>query len=114
MAVSREDVLHIAGLARLGVTPDRLDILAGELSGILTHMEALQQVRIQGGTTTVDGAHAGMPLRADEPPSVALERPREAFAPLMIAPDGGMMPAMLDGFYLVPRLATHEDTSEES
>ena len=42
-------------------------------------------------------------LRPDEGPSVPLTRPREAFAP-----------EMREGFFLVPRLATHEDAAEES
>jgi aspartyl-tRNA(Asn)/glutamyl-tRNA(Gln) amidotransferase subunit C len=37
-----------------------------------------------------------MPLRADDAPPVVLQRAREAFAP-----------ATRDGFFLVPRLATH-------
>ena len=46
---------------------------------------------------------AGTPLRVDGGNQVPLARPREAFAP-----------AMRDGFFLVPRLATHEDAGTES
>ena len=41
MAVTREDVLHIAELARLGVDAARADELTKELSAILAHMEVL-------------------------------------------------------------------------
>jgi len=103
MAVSRDDVRHIAGLARIGVPEDRLDALVQELNGILAHMDALQRVASAGALEASRGAHLGMPLAADEPPAVALERPREEFAP-----------NMQHGFFLVPRLATHEDAAEET
>ncbi|HLA90744.1 MAG TPA: Asp-tRNA(Asn)/Glu-tRNA(Gln) amidotransferase subunit GatC [Gemmatimonadaceae bacterium] len=103
MAVSREDVLHIAGLARLGVPEDRVEALVRELNGILGHMEVLQQVESAGAVRSAQDAREAMPLRADAPPGVALERAREDFAPKMRA-----------GFFLVPRLATHDDPAEES
>jgi aspartyl-tRNA(Asn)/glutamyl-tRNA(Gln) amidotransferase subunit C len=103
MAVSRDDVRHIAGLARIGVPEERLDALVGELNGILAHMEALQRVQSAGALDASVDARGGMPLAPDAPPAVALQRPREAFAP-----------RMQHGFFLVPRLATHEDAAEES
>ena len=95
MAVSKDDVRRIAGLARIGIPEERLDALVGELSGILAHMDVLSKV----DTTSVqDTAADGMPLAPDEPPSVALGIAREQFAP-----------QTRDGFFLVPRLSTHED-----
>ena len=44
MAVTREDVLHIADLARLGVDETRAEELTKELTSILGHMEVLSQV----------------------------------------------------------------------
>lgn len=103
MSVSNDDVRHIAALARLGLEPDRVALLASELNGILAHMDVLAAV----DTSAID-LHArtegeGMPLRADAGPSVPLTRSRDAFAP-----------ETRDGFFLVPRLSTHEDASEES
>jgi aspartyl-tRNA(Asn)/glutamyl-tRNA(Gln) amidotransferase subunit C len=43
----------------------------------------------------------GMPLRDDRGEQLPLERTREAFAP-----------EMRDGFFLVPRLATHDTAAE--
>ena len=103
MAVSRDDVRHIAGLARIGVTDDRLDALVQELNGILRHMDALQQVPSSGIADAAALARQGMPLRADVPPGLALTRHLDVFAP-----------AMRGGFFLVPRLATHEDGEDES
>ena len=113
MAVSRDDVRRIAELARIGVNADRLDSLARELSGILVHMDVLQGVPSTGALTAAQDAHAGMPLRSDAPPSVALERPKAEFAPRTML-HGHDAPAMLDGFYLVPRLATHEDAGADA
>ena len=103
MAVSRDDVRHIAGLARIGVPEERIDALVQELNGILLHMDELQRVPSAGAADVAQTAREGMPLRADAPPSVALSRAREEFAPKMKL-----------GFFLVPRLDTHEDAGEES
>jgi aspartyl-tRNA(Asn)/glutamyl-tRNA(Gln) amidotransferase subunit C len=100
MAVSRDDVRHIAGLARIGVPEDRLDALVNELSGILGHMDVLARVDTSG---LGPGPVEAMPLAPDEPPSVGLDRTREDFAP-----------STRDGFFLVPRLSTHEDGEESA
>ena len=44
MKLSREEVLHIALLARLGLTEAELDRLREQLSDILENFEILQQV----------------------------------------------------------------------
>ena len=44
MKLSREEVLHIALLARLGLTEAELDRLREQLSNILENFEILQQV----------------------------------------------------------------------
>lgn len=103
MAVSRDDVRHIAQLARVGVTKERLDAIVAELNGILAHMETLQRVASARALDESLDDREGMPLAADAPPSLVLGRDREAFAP-----------HMRDGFFLVPRVATHEDAAEES
>lgn len=102
MSVSRDDVRHIAELARLGVSDARIDALTGELNGILAHMDALRQA----DTSAIARAHderPGMPLRPDAGPPVPLAADRATFAP-----------AMRDGFFLVPRLATHDDGAESA
>lgn len=114
MAVSRDDVRHIAALARVGVPEEKLDTLVNELNGILAHMEVLQKVPSAGAAAETAALRTGMPLRTDEGPSVKLERPIAAIAPATRALDGAPMPAVIDGFFLVPRLATHEDAGDES
>jgi aspartyl-tRNA(Asn)/glutamyl-tRNA(Gln) amidotransferase subunit C len=104
MAVSEKDVLHVASLARLAIDPERLPSLVAELNGILAHMEVLERVEGGGGRWEVGGNGSETPMRSDAAGSpVPLAIPREAFAPLM-----------RDGFFLVPRLATHEDQGERS
>ena len=101
MPVTREDVLHIAELARLGIDTARADALTKELSAILSHMEVLSQVDTATVTTTAGVGSDGTPLRPDVGvPGVSL------------AALASIAPAMRDGFFIVPRLATHEDSGE--
>ena len=95
MAVSEQDVRHVAALARLGLDESRIPSLVTELNGILAHMDLLQQVPIADGALAPE-ASAGLRMREDVVQPVPLATSREAFAPLM-----------RDGFFLVPRLATH-------
>lgn len=44
MKLSREDVLHIARLARLGLTDDEVERFREQLSHLLDNFEVLQQV----------------------------------------------------------------------
>ena len=101
MPVTREDVLHIAELARLGVDGARADALTKELSAILSHMEVLSQVDTATVPTTVGAGSGGTPLR----PDVGVP----GVTPSTLA---SIAPAMRDGFFIVPRLASHEDSSE--
>lgn len=103
MSVSESDVRHVATLARLGLEPARIPTLVVELNGILAHMDVLSKVDTTNvGPITGVGA-AGAPLRVDGGNQIPLARARQAFAP-----------AMRDGFFLVPRLSTHEDADAES
>ena len=103
MAVTRDDVLHIADLARLGVDHSRVDALTAELSAILAHMEVLSQVDTTSVPPTAGVGSGGTPLRPDASSPPLMEGTLESFAP-----------AMRDGFFIVPRLATHEDSAESS
>ncbi|MFC2071141.1 Asp-tRNA(Asn)/Glu-tRNA(Gln) amidotransferase subunit GatC [Chloroflexota bacterium] len=52
MKLSREEVLHIALLARLGLTETEVDKLGEQLSNILENFEVLQQVDTGGISPT--------------------------------------------------------------
>lgn len=96
MAVTEQDVRHVAELARVGVAADRLPQLVAELNGILAHMDVLERVNTVGVSCAAGVSSGGMPLREDVGPAYPLDAPRESFAP-----------STRDGFLLVPRLATH-------
>jgi aspartyl-tRNA(Asn)/glutamyl-tRNA(Gln) amidotransferase subunit C len=59
MKLSREEVLHIARLARLGLTDEDVDRLREQLSNILENFEALKQV----DTTDVPPTAQSIPLQ---------------------------------------------------
>jgi aspartyl-tRNA(Asn)/glutamyl-tRNA(Gln) amidotransferase subunit C len=101
VAVTREDVLHIAELARLGVDGARADALTKELSAILAHMEVLSAVDTASVPPAAGVRGEGTPLRPDV-----------GVPPLMVGTLESFAPAMRDGFFIVPRLATHEDSAE--
>lgn len=95
MAVTIDEVRHVARLARLGIPEAELAGYVAQLNGILAHMDALQRANTDGVTV---GTEQGMALREDRVGSVKLERALADFAPATRA-----------GFLLVPRLATHDD-----
>jgi aspartyl-tRNA(Asn)/glutamyl-tRNA(Gln) amidotransferase subunit C len=103
MAVTHDDVRHVAELARLAVDARLLDDLTEELNGILSHMEILSQVNTTEIEGTISTPVESTPLRSDASGPLLLESPRETFAP-----------AMRDGLFIVPRLSTHEDSTESS
>jgi len=52
MAVTREDVLHVAALARLEVSPDQVEAFQRELDAILGHFEKLNELDTSGVAPT--------------------------------------------------------------
>jgi aspartyl-tRNA(Asn)/glutamyl-tRNA(Gln) amidotransferase subunit C len=103
VAVTLDDVRHIAALARLGLTGERAQSLVAELNTILEHMDVLSKVDTTGIEPVAGIGAAGLPLRPDVGPPIALAHQRETFAP-----------SMREGFFLVPRLSTHEDPEAAS
>ena len=101
MAVTIDDVRHIATLARLGLTDERAAAIVAELNTILGHMDELAKVDTAGVQEAIGVGAEGLPVRKDLGPPFPLARSLDAFAP-----------SMRDGFFLVPRLSTHESTEE--
>jgi aspartyl-tRNA(Asn)/glutamyl-tRNA(Gln) amidotransferase subunit C len=102
MAVTREEVLQIAELARLRLSPEEVERLAVELSGILAHVEelaALDQEPVGGVGSIAEGS---APRRSDELGPDLLRLPLPAFAL-----------GWEDGFFTVPRLAALDLTELE-
>ena len=101
MAVTIDDVRHIATLARLGLTEARASALVTELNTILGHMDELAKADTAGVQEAIGVGAEGLPVRSDSGPPIPLARSLDAFAP-----------TVRDGFLLVPRLSTHESAEE--
>jgi aspartyl-tRNA(Asn)/glutamyl-tRNA(Gln) amidotransferase subunit C len=101
MAVTLDDVRHVAALARIAIDEPRAQTLVGELNRILAHMDALSDVDTAGIEPVIGVGAAGAPLRADRGPAIPMVHPIATFAP-----------NVADGFFLVPRLSTHEDAEQ--
>jgi aspartyl-tRNA(Asn)/glutamyl-tRNA(Gln) amidotransferase subunit C len=65
MAISRDDVLKIAKLARLDLTEDEVTRLVRDLGGILEHVAELSRVDTSGVAPTAYLAVDTAPLRPD-------------------------------------------------
>jgi aspartyl-tRNA(Asn)/glutamyl-tRNA(Gln) amidotransferase subunit C len=90
--IDREQVLHVARLARLELSEPEVERMTGELSSILDHIEKISALELEGVPETTHVIEVENALRADEPcPSL----PREvvlANAPA-VADDGFSVPS---------------------
>ncbi len=74
MKLSREEVLHIALLARLGLSEAEVDRASEQLSNILENFEILQQIDTSGIPPTTQSITLQNVVREDEvAPSLPLE-----------------------------------------
>ena len=93
MAVTREEVMYIARLARLDLTPEEVDRFTPQLNRVLEHAAELAEVDV-GGVTPVGGvAQWSAPLRADELTKDQLDFPASKLSEHFAG-----------GFFTVPRL----------
>ncbi len=89
--IDRDQVLHVARLARLELDDDEIERMASELSGILEHVDRISALDLEGVEPTSHVVELVNVLRPDEPrPSLPPERALEA------APDPH------DGLFRVP------------
>lgn len=65
--IEREQVLHVARLSRLRLSEAEIDVLEGELSSILDHVDKLAEVDIDGVEPTSHVVPLENVLREDEP-----------------------------------------------
>jgi aspartyl-tRNA(Asn)/glutamyl-tRNA(Gln) amidotransferase subunit C len=90
--IDREQVLHVARLARLELSEDEVAKIAGELSHILEHVERIGELDLDGVPPTAHVVDVANALRPDEPTPCL---PREvvlAQAP-EVADDGFSVPS---------------------
>lgn len=89
--IDRDQVLHVARLARLELDGDELERAAAELSKVLDHIESIAELDLDGVPPTSHVVEIESALRADEPrPSL----PREVAL--------AQAPAVQDDGFLVP------------
>jgi aspartyl-tRNA(Asn)/glutamyl-tRNA(Gln) amidotransferase subunit C len=65
--LDRDQVLHVARLARLELTDAEVERMASELSHVLDHIEKIRELDLDGVPPTSHVVDAAGPLRADEP-----------------------------------------------
>ena len=89
--IDRDQVLHVARLARLKLSDDEVDRMAEELSKILEHIETMDELDLEGVEPTSHVVELENVLREDVPrPSLPREKALEQ------APDAA------DGGFRVP------------
>lgn len=93
MKISREEVLHVAKLARLELSSEEIERLTDQLSNILTYVEKLNEADTKGVEPTSHVMSISNVFREDEArPSLPVEKALEN------APDS-------DGaFFRVPKI----------
>ena len=74
--LSRDQVLHVARLARLQLTEEEIDRFAGELSKVLDYVDTIEQLgNLDDVPPTSHVISVENALRADEPrPSIPVEQ----------------------------------------
>ena len=93
MPLSRDEVRHVAMLARLGLEPGDEEFYAEQLSGILGAIDRLQEVNTDDIPPTAQVVEVASRLREDEP------RPGLTQAQVL-----ANAPAAQDGFFRVPSI----------
>jgi aspartyl-tRNA(Asn)/glutamyl-tRNA(Gln) amidotransferase subunit C len=95
--ISRDDVAHLARLARLAVSDDELDMFAGQLDVILSAVARVGEVAAADIAPTSHAVALTNVFRADE---VRPSLPREAVL--------AGAPAVEDNKFRVPRILTEQ------
>jgi aspartyl-tRNA(Asn)/glutamyl-tRNA(Gln) amidotransferase subunit C len=89
--IDRDQVLHVARLARLELSEQEVERMSKELSDVLGHIEKIGELDLTGVPPTTHVVEVSNALRPDEPePSL----PREVAL--------ANAPAVADGGFLVP------------
>lgn len=104
--ISRDEVAHLARLARLALTDDELESFAGQLDAILAHVGAIQAVDVTGVEAT-DNPLAGRRAGAKRPGDsgiVNVTRPDTVEPCLTQEQALDAAPKAVDGRFAVPRI----------
>jgi aspartyl-tRNA(Asn)/glutamyl-tRNA(Gln) amidotransferase subunit C len=93
MPLSGDEVRHVAMLARLALEPGDVEFYAQQLSGILTHIDRLQELDTDAIPPTAQVVEVANTLREDVPRPCLSQEDALANAP-----------AAVDGFFRVPSI----------
>ena len=66
MALTKDEVQHIAALCRIGVTDEELELMAGQLSQVLEMFQTLQGLDTDGVEPTAHSISLDTVLREDQ------------------------------------------------
>ena len=78
LMIEKEQVLHVAKLARLKLSDEEVERMSGELSAILEHVDNINELDLEGVEPTTHVVPLENILREDEPrPSLSRERALE-------------------------------------
>jgi aspartyl-tRNA(Asn)/glutamyl-tRNA(Gln) amidotransferase subunit C len=73
--IDRDQVLHVARLARLALTDEEVERMSSELSAVLDHIENMNKLDLEGVEPTSHVVHVENVVREDTPrPSWPRER----------------------------------------
>jgi aspartyl-tRNA(Asn)/glutamyl-tRNA(Gln) amidotransferase subunit C len=89
--IGRDEVLHVARLARLALAEDEIEPMASELSAVLDHVARISELDLEDVAPTSHVIDVTGALRADEPRPCL---PRDLAL--------SQAPAVADGGFLVP------------
>ena len=78
MKISREEVEHVARLARLALQPAELEALTGQMDAILGYVEKLNELDTEGIIPTAHAVPLENAFREDRvKPSIGIERAQQ-------------------------------------
>jgi len=111
MKISREDVLKVAGLAHLGLSPAEVELYREQLDAILTYVDKLKELDTSGVEPMAQVLHAAAGSRGEEKHPELRE---DVLVPCDVAqPVLSGAPEAKAPFFRVPRvIATGEVGSE--
>jgi len=93
--IGRDEVLHVASLARLALGEEEIEPMAAELSAVLDHVARIGELDLDGVAPTSHVVAESIPTR----PALRADEPRECL-PREVAL--AQAPAVAGGGFLVP------------
>ncbi len=93
MSITKEEVEHVATLARLALTPREVAAMAAELGKILSYIDTMRELDVSGIQPTAHAMDLICPLREDAPEE-SLSRDAAV----------SQAPAVENGLFKVPKI----------